>query len=362
MKPSQIFDVLNLARKARQQGNKFNPLFVGAPGIGKSEIIQQWCKTNDLPFIDIRAAYLEAPDVIGFPQIKEVDGRARTVHALPDFWPSNPEWEGVILLEEPNRGTTSVMNTFMQMLTDHKIHLYNLPKKAIIVGAINPETEDMDVNTMDPALKNRFEIFEVEYDQSAFLAYMDKAGWDERISHFVRGGFWNYQTPESVSSNTGSKYISPRSFSKLNAALKAGLTEHNELIQMTVLESILGKNYGMQFFNFISKERPVFVSDLLENYKDAIARLRTFARPDDYKNGHISMLVEDVKKNESLVNNELLTAVCLALPADQSVYLIREVSWLRKLTNDELLKSLCSTSKDLKAHLQSNLKAEKKSK
>ena len=88
MKPSQIFDVLNLARKARQQGKKFNPLFVGAQGIGKSEIIQQWCKTNDLPFIDIRAAYLEAPDVIGFPQIKEVDGRARTVHVLPDFWPS----------------------------------------------------------------------------------------------------------------------------------------------------------------------------------------------------------------------------------------------------------------------------------
>jgi hypothetical protein len=355
MKPNQITNILNLALKARNNGDKFNPLFVGPPGIGKSEIVQQWCESQKLPFIDLRAAYLEAPDLIGFPMLKEVNGRTRTVHGTPEFWPDSGQ--GVILLEEPNRGTTSVMNTFMQLLTDRKVHNYTLPDGWVIVACINPETEDMDVNTMDPALKNRFEIFEVEYDREAFLDFMRVSEWDERIQNFVRGNFWTYLPPQEVAANTGAKYVSPRSFSKLNAALRAGLTGHDELIQMSVFESILGKTYGIQFFNFICKERPVFVQDLLENYDESIARLRMFSRPDNYKNGHISMLVEDVKRNESKVTDDLLAHILVTIPADQSVLLLREVGRIRKLKPEELIDKLCKNYKEVKKHIKDNLKA-----
>lgn len=355
MKPSEIFSILDLARQARKNGHNFNPLFVGPPGIGKSEIVQQWCNKNNLPFIDLRAAYLEAPDLIGFPTLEKVNGKTRTVHGTPEFWPDSGA--GVILLEEPNRGTNAVMNTFMQLLTDRKVHMYALPEDWIIVGCINPESEEFDVNTMDPALKNRFEEFRVEYDANTFIKFMKSSDWDERIINFVRSGFWNFVTPEQVAANPGAKYISPRSFSKLNAAMKANLMDHDELIQMTVLESILGKNYGMQFFNFVCKEAPVFVKDLLEDHKAAIGRLHRFAQPNDYKSGHISMFVEDVKRNHTLINDDLLAEVLLILPSDQSVFLLRELSHIRNLKPNALLDKMCNEYKAVKKYLQSNLKA-----
>lgn len=355
MKPSQIHNVLDLSMQARKNGHNFNPLFVGPPGIGKSEIVQQWCKKNDLPFIDLRAAYLEAPDLIGFPVLEKLNGKTRTIHGTPDFWPDSGS--GVILLEEPNRGTTAVMNTFMQLLTDRKVHMYTLPDNWIIVGCINPESEEYDVSTMDPALKNRFEEFRVEYDAETFIRFMKEDDWDDRIINFVRGGFWNFITPEQVAANTGSKYISPRSFSKLNAAMKANLTTHDELIQMTVFESILGKNYGMQFFNFICKERPVFVRDLLEDRKEGLARLKEFAKPEDYKNGHISMFVEDVKRNSDKIEDDLLAEILVCLPSDQSVFLLRELAHIRKLKPNALLDKMCSEYKAVKKYLQNNLKA-----
>ena len=136
MTPETIFEILDVAMQIRKNGDVFNPLFVGPPGVGKSQIVQQWAKKNNLPFIDLRAAYLEAPDLIGFPSIETKSNNKKvTVHNIPEFWPEEGT-TGVMLLEEPNRGTTSVLNTFMQLLTDRKVHKYTLPEGWIIVGCI----------------------------------------------------------------------------------------------------------------------------------------------------------------------------------------------------------------------------------
>src|SRR6267142_5363183 len=172
MKPNEIFDVLDLTRRAREINEVFNPMFVSPPGVGKSSIVQQWCKLNNLPFIDLRLAYFESTDLIGFPSVENRDGRQVTTHNIPDLWPMDPEWEGVLLLEEPNRALPSTMNAVMQLLTDRKVHKYNLPKKALIVSCINPEDGLNDVQSMDPALRDRFEIFEVNYDKTAFIKHM----------------------------------------------------------------------------------------------------------------------------------------------------------------------------------------------
>jgi len=61
MKPSEIMPVLDIAKKVNDMGKRFNPLFIGPPGIGKSQIVQQWCKENGYGFIDLRLAFFEAP-------------------------------------------------------------------------------------------------------------------------------------------------------------------------------------------------------------------------------------------------------------------------------------------------------------
>jgi hypothetical protein len=354
MKPAEIRNVLDLASRARKLGLVFNPLFVGPPGVGKSQIVQQWCKENDLQYIDIRAAFYEAPDIVGFPSIQMVGDRQRTVHALPEMWPT--EGKGVILLEEPNRGTTSVLNTFMQMLTDRKIGInYEIPEGWMIVGCINPESEHYDVNTMDPALKDRFEIFNVEYDHDSFVEYMVQKAWSPEIIAFVESKTWTYRKPEDVGKAEGNKYISPRTLSKLNAAMKAGgLTGEFE---RTVYESILGRNMGMSFYTFKYNEQPVLFKELKnpKTYKAAIEKLKVFANPEAYRAGSIAITIRDIV-NDGTIEDVLLSNVILALPADQGPRLVSELEFKRGLTSGSLLTKILNDFPDVKKYLKNVLK------
>jgi MoxR-like ATPase len=341
--PAKIHSVLDLALRARKKGKVLNPLFVGDAGLGKSSIIQQWCRNNELPFIDLRGAYLEAPDMIGFPSVSEHAGRQITKHNLPEFWPH--EGAGVILLEEPNRATTAVMNTFMQLLTDRKIHNYEVPSGWIIVGAINPENENYDVNTMDTALKNRFMTLEVEYDRKSFVEYMKKNKWDLSVIQFVESGTWTYTKPEALAN--GAKLISPRTMEQLNTVVIAGVEPEDEFM---VYESILGKAVGKAFYAFRNNERPVLYKDLKANLKDSIKRLEVFANPKNYKNSQISITISDLIENREDLRNDkddlIVSQVALVLPVDQGLSLIKELEFQNK--DFELLKRLCTKNKDLK--------------
>lgn len=344
IKPNQIESVLDLARKVNKDGHNFYPAFIGAPGIAKSSAIQQWCKKNNLPFIDLRAAYLEAPDIIGFPSIEG----GITKHNVPEFLPRSGE--GVLLIEEPNRGTAAVLNTFMQLLTDRKIHNYELPSGWMIVAALNPEDPIYEVQVMDPALKNRFQFFTVEYDKSSFLEYMRKKNWRKEIISFIESGTWSYQTPESV--QKGGKYISPRTFEALNSAMNA---DFNKEIELAIYDSVLGKQVSKLFYAFINDDRPVFLSDLLseETRPAALAKLKEHSNPSDYKNGHISVTIRDII-DDGTIEDSLLIEVCLVLPADQATILIKELEYKKK--DYEIFKRITKASSALSKKIKSALK------
>lgn len=356
MKPTQIFDILDLAKRARAMNLTFNPIFVGPPGIAKSFNIQKWCKYNDLPFIDVRIAYYEAPDMVGFPSIQLVDGRQRTIHALPEFWPTGGQ--GVLLLEEPNRGTTSVMNTMMQLLTDRKVGGYTLPPGWIICAAINPENEQYDVSTMDAALKDRFEFFNIEYDKQDFVSYIRTDKWDTSIINFVDTGTWTYVLPEDVSKNEGAKYISPRTLSKLNAALLAGIPSSPEdILERTIYDSVLGKIAGNSFYYFKHNAQPVLYRDLVDpkTYREAISKIKAFSDAKDYKAGTIAVTIRDIVEHGD-IEDVLLSNVILALPADQSVQLISELDFKRGSKTNELLHRLTENYPEVKKYLKHVLK------
>lgn len=349
MKPSHIHSILDVAREIRKRGNTFNPLFVGPPGVGKSFIVQQWCQKNNLPFIDLRAAYLENVDMIGFPQVTTVDGRQVTKHVTPEFWPAGGE--GVLLMEEVNRGTTSVMNTFMQLLTDDKIHNYTFPKGWIKVGCINPETEQYDVNSMDAALKNRFQIFEIEYDKNDFISYMKAKGFDRSIVQFVESGLWQYSRPESIGNKAGDKYVSPRTIEQLNSVVQCGFPQE---IEFNIYESVLGKNVGRSYYSFKNNERPVLYKDLVDEEKKSLKRLHEFANPNSYKNAQISITVSDIIDTNE-ITDELLAKVLLAIPTEQGYQLLRDLEFKRN--DDKLLKRIVSSNPDVKKKYQETLNA-----
>lgn len=355
MKPTQIYDVMEIAQRARKLGLSFNPLFVGPPGVGKSEIVQAWAKSKKLPLIDLRIAYREAPDMIGFPQpTVNADGRQVTTHFTPDFWPTSGE--GVLLLEEPNRGNTSVMNTLMQILTDRKVDKYTLPEGWIIAACINPEGTQYDVNTMDAALKNRFEIFEVGYDKKSFVDYMKANDWTKSIINFVSSSAWTYQAPESIAENA--KYISPRTWSRLNAAEKAGIPDK---IKLMVYNSILGNNMGKAYNAFANEDAPISFHDIVENKRFALKKLKEHGNPDNYQGDKVTITVEDIldngRQNQHLPR-EVFVEVLMSMPAEQGYVLLRDYAFImeKELKQVNFMDNLMKEYPDLKKRFRQDLK------
>lgn len=339
MKPSNIFSIMDVATEARRLGQVFNPLFTGEAGLGKSQIVQQWVKKQrdrnpKFGFLDLRIAYMEAPDLIGFPETERDDsGTVRTKHRLPEFWPNDPSSEGLILLEEPNRGTTGVMNCLMQLLTDRKVHNYELPKGWVIAGCVNPDSSEYDVNTMDAALKDRFEEYEVEFDHVSFLDFMDSSGWHGGVQMFVSSGIWTYKTTKELGKD--GKYISPRTWSKVNAAELAGIDKNRQLHRI-VVSSILGKDIGNEYHKFRFEQAPVTAQDLLKDRDSAFVRLKLQSDPQTYQGDMIAATVESIEKHygglkkdckSDQIDEDTMAEVAKIIPADHAVNLIKSCGY-----------------------------------
>jgi hypothetical protein len=369
MKPSHIMTIMDTALEARRQDQVFNPLFTGEAGLGKSQIVQQWVKKQrernpKFGFLDLRIAYMEAPDLIGFPETeKDSVGQVRTKHRLPEFWPTGDDSEGLILLEEPNRGTTGVMNCLMQLLTDRKVHNYELPKGWVIAGCVNPDSSEYDVNTMDAALKDRFEEFEVEYDHMTFVDFIDRANWHESLQMFINSGIWTYKTTKEIGKD--GRYISPRTLSKVNAAELAGISKNRQLHRI-VVNSILGKDIGNEYHKFCYDSAPVTAQDIIKDKKAAFKRLEDQSDPSKYQGDMIAATVESIEKNygglkkdckPDQIDEETMAEVAKIIPADHAVNLIKTCGYKQskgQITN--FFKEFGSRHPDLVKILKDNIK------
>lgn len=343
MKPIRILEVLKLTTKARENDHVFNPLFTGDAGLGKSAIAQLFVekmKTVGFPesgikpnknygFLDLRIAYMEAPDFIGFPETEEIGGQKRTCHYLPEFWPT--EGEGLILLEEPNRGTTGVMNCLMQLLTDRKVHDYKLPPGWIVASCINPDSAEYDVNAMDAALRNRFEEYEIEFDPVSFIDYVEASDWNDNVQMFIKSGAWLFKDTKSI--GDGGRYISPRTWSKVNAAEEAEVGKDRRLHRETMM-SILGKDIGQEYHKFCFDEAPVTAKELLDSRSKALSRLKKQSDPSAYKGDMIAVTIESITQNYSCkqkddkvggkVGEDTMAEVAKIIPSDQAINLIKQ--------------------------------------
>lgn len=333
MKPIQIKAMLDLALDARKKGEVFNPMFTGEAGLGKSQVCQSWVKDqrtldSKFGFLDLRIAYMESPDLIGFPKELEKNGTWRTIHCLPGFWPT--EGRGLLLLEEPNRGTTGVMNCLMQLLTDRKVHEYVLPEGWVIAACINPDSAEYDVNAMDTALRDRFEEFEVEFDHVSFLEFIEAQNWDSNLQMYLGSGMWTYKTAREIAK--GAKYISPRTWSKMNAAEIAGVRS-NRVRHRLVSQAILGKDVGNEYHKFCYDQAPVTAQDILKDKKAAIKRLTQQCDKNSYAGDMVAQTVESIVKNyggakadckADQIDENTMAEIASILPADHAVNMVKE--------------------------------------
>lgn len=155
----------------------------GAPGIGKSSIVDSIADTHSLEFIDIRLSQLAPTDLRGLPVAD--NGVSRWLP--PEFLPT--KGQGILFLDEINMAPPAMQGVAQQLILDRKVGSYTVPDSWFIWAAGNRKEDRASVFEMPAPLANRFIHLEIEPDFDSFKSWALRAGVHEEIIAFL-----NYRT------------------------------------------------------------------------------------------------------------------------------------------------------------------------
>ena len=99
------------------------PVFIwGAPGIGKSAIVEQFAEAVGLPCVSLLGSQLAPEDIIGVPQIME----GRSVFCPPRMIAQEEPY--CLFLDELNACSQEVQKAFYSLILERRIGEYPLPQ------------------------------------------------------------------------------------------------------------------------------------------------------------------------------------------------------------------------------------------
>jgi hypothetical protein len=210
--------------------NGFNVLLIGLHGTGKTASIQDMvarrglkmkyfsCSTLD-PFTDLVGipVPVDQLDAEGNPVIDEY---GNTKQVLKNVRPREVDEADIIFFDELNRADAKTLNAVFEIIQFRSINGEKLENLKVCWAAINPPGEDYDVDRLDEALLDRFDLY-VKVDAQPSVSYMSQF-----IAPQYAKALAQWWSGHDVEMRKGSKdkkadYISPRRLLKLGQIYEA---------------------------------------------------------------------------------------------------------------------------------------------
>ena len=307
----------------------------GAPGIGKSSLIQQIAVEMDRHVLDLRLAQLEPTDLRGVPMPDNTIGRARWY--LPAFWPDRAETDmekkvettdkdgnkktttitikagnclngpGIVFLDEIEKAPISVKNASLQLVLDRSIGTYQLPDDWAIVCAGNREEDGCFSAPLGAALSNRMIHLDIEADVDAWGMWARDNGVLDDIIGFL------YFKPELLYKQTEEHaFPTPRSW-----VMASSLSENckTQKEQKELIGAAVGRSAAQEYVvwqnvyksvdpeKVFAGEMPDLGSGKDQSYRYAVALAVSFALKK--RKGGIKKAEEHIAKFLELLSPEL---------------------------------------------------------
>jgi hypothetical protein len=117
---------------------------------------------------------------MGMPSIED----GRTVFA-PPVWVPNAAGPGILLIDDVNRADDRILRGIMQLLQNHELSSWALPKGWQIVLTANPDGGDYSVTPMDDAMLTRMMHVTMRFDVKEWALWAEREGIDPRGINFV---------------------------------------------------------------------------------------------------------------------------------------------------------------------------------
>ncbi len=235
----------------------------GPPGIGKTEVVRQLAEDLSIGFVSFSVTHHTRNSLIGLPVISELsDGEKYTEYTMSEIIASVKRAQqaghekGILLLDEFNCASETIMPTMLAFLQTRNIGLYTLPDEWIMVLCGNPPEYNPHARQFGPALMDRVRSIKVCSDEKSFLDY---AG--EKNFHPVVRNFLKLNTPliyRVINAKEQSEVVTNRGWENLSCTIAAYEAEGLELTEKTVCQYIKSPEIAENFFRFYWVESKSF--------------------------------------------------------------------------------------------------------
>lgn len=211
LKASEIKSILNHVMKNNDYltslGKQKTTLCIeGEAGIGKTSVIEQVARENNLGFHKITLSQIDqVGDLLGFPQKefltkeygwlneREIEshekvtltGESRTGYCQPAWVPQENDKGVLLLLDDFSRAAPHIIQSTMELLDRGEFISWKLPKNCNIVLSQNPEDGDYFVSSMDEAQKTRYIKVDMKFDVNEWATWAERDGVDSRCINFL---------------------------------------------------------------------------------------------------------------------------------------------------------------------------------
>jgi MoxR-like ATPase len=217
-------------------------MILGAPGIGKTALVNQFAELVGLPCVSLLGSQLAPEDLIGVPQLLP-NGRSRfcppTVIARDEPY--------VLFLDELNASSPEVQKAFYSLVHERRVGEYSLPAGSVIVAAGNRAHDNALVRPMSSALVNRLIQVTLRVAAGDWLEWAAGAGLHPLVLEYVRtrpDHLWSqppkYEEPFST----------PRSWHMLSDALQSYGDNLTDTLLEVLAHGTLGPQHAIQFKAF----------------------------------------------------------------------------------------------------------------
>ena len=245
-------------------------LGLGAPGVGKSQIIRQIGKKYGFKVIDIRLAQMSEVEIGGL--IYPNENRTKTVWLSPEILPDE-ERDGkntILLLDEITSCTKRVQVAAYQLILDRRVGQYQLPEGTFVVALGNREDDDGVYIQLAGPLADRFEI---HYIEPNFEDWKNDFALKNNVHPYVV----NYLTfkPSALHNQKEEEgsmvFATPRSWARVSDILDFDPDVNNPVIRHKIIGNV-GEVEGTQFVEYCKKHAHFVTADDFLNGKASVPK------------------------------------------------------------------------------------------
>ncbi|MBP3870978.1 MAG: AAA family ATPase, partial [Faecalicoccus sp.] len=223
--------------RARIPASKQRPVFlVGAPGIGKTAIVEQIVAEMNLGFVSYSMTHHTRQSALGLPFIvdKEYGGKKYSVSeytmseiiaSVYDEMAKTGKKEGILFLDEINCVSETLAPSMLQFLQYKTFGRHRVPDGWIVVTAGNPPQYNDSVREFDIAMLDRLKKIEVEPDYPVWKEFALQTGVHPVILSYLEiKTQYFYRVITTVD---GRSFVTARAWDDLSQMIS--LYEENEL-------------------------------------------------------------------------------------------------------------------------------------